>query len=57
MAISCRICFILFAHNYTVNPCFNSPCDTLNPHTTTWVVADGISLEDQISSYTIPSRE
>ena len=27
MAISCRICFILFAHNYTVNPCFNSPCD------------------------------
>ena len=30
MAISCRICFILFAHNYTVNPCFNSPSDTVS---------------------------
>ena len=31
MAISCRTCFILFAHNYTVNPGFNSPCDKHAP--------------------------
>ena len=34
MAISCCICFILFAHNYTINPGFNSPCDI--PCTATW---------------------